>query len=244
MGLSRLFARTPIPDTTEVATTSGPVSVSVRTNARARSYRLSITARGEPVLTLPRTGRWSDAQAFLERNTGWLEARLKKLASPYAIAPGATVPLRGIPHVLVSTDRLRGLVTVTQGADHAELHVPGGPDHMRRRLVDWFKKQAREDLDVACAHHARNLGVDFSGITLRDQSTRWGSCSSTGSLNFNWRLILAPPEVLDYVAAHEVAHILEMNHKPVFWRTVARTFPDYERPKAWLKSNGAALMAL
>lgn len=244
MGLPRLFARTPIPETTEVVTTSGPVTVGVRVNARARSYRLSISARGEPVLTVPRAGRWPEAQAFLERNSGWLSARLNRIQSPYALAPGAILPLRGIPHRLVSLDRLRGLVSIVDSVDEPKLHVPGGPDHMRRRLIDWLKSEARADLKIACARHAGNLGVKIAGITLRDQSTRWGSCSSSGSLNFNWRLVLAPPDVLDYVAAHEVAHILEMNHRPVFWRTVARTYPDYERPKAWLKANGAALMAL
>lgn len=244
MGLSRLFARPEIPQSVEVSTTDGPVTVGVRVNARARSYRLSVSARGEPMLTVPRAGRWPEAQAFLERNRGWLSARLSRIQSPYALAPGAIVPLRGVPHRLVGLDRLRGLVSTIEGDEGPELHVPGGPDHLRRRLIDWFKSEARRDLELACAHHARNLGVDFAGITLRDQSTRWGSCSSAGSLNFNWRLVLAPPDVLDYVAAHEVAHILEMNHRPVFWRTVAKTCPDYERPKAWLKANGAALMAL
>jgi predicted metal-dependent hydrolase len=244
MGLPRLFARTAIPEMTELVIATGPVTVAVRVNARARSYRLSVSARGEPVLTVPRGGRWPEARAFLERNTGWLSARLDRLESPYALAPGAIIPLRGVPHRLVSLDRLRGVVSAVQGAGEPELHVPGGPDHMRRRLIDWLKSEARRDLEIACARHAQNLGVKISGITLRDQSTRWGSCSSSGSLNFNWRLVLAPPDVLDYVAAHEVAHILEMNHRPVFWRTLARTFPDYERPKSWLKANGAGLMAL
>ncbi|QJR16996.1 M48 family metallopeptidase [Pelagibacterium halotolerans] len=244
MGLSRLFARPEIPQTTEVVTTSGPVTVGVRVNARARSYRLSVSARGEPVLTMPRAGRWPEARAFLERNSGWLSARLQRIQTPYALAPGAIIPLRGIPHRLVGLDRVRGLVSLVEGGVEPELHVPGGPDHMRRRLIDWLKSEARRDLEIACARHAQNLGVEMAGIVLRDQSTRWGSCSSSGRLNFNWRLVLAPPDVLDYVAAHEVAHILEMNHRPVFWRTVARTCPHYERPKAWLKANGASLMAL
>ena len=243
MALKGLLTRS-IPASTRIVIDAEPVTVSVRVNARARAYRLAVSARGEAVLTVPRAGRWAEAEAFLERNRGWLAARLAKIASPYAIAPGGTIPLRGVPHGLVSLETLRGLVAVVEGETGPALHVPGGLEHMRRRLVDWLKAEARRDLEASSARHAATLGVSVAAITLRDQSTRWGSCSSARSLNFNWRLVLAPGFVLDYVAAHEVAHIVEMNHKPVFWRTVARTLPDYERGKAWLKANGAALMAL
>ena len=90
--------------------------------------------------------------------------------------------------------------------------------------------------------HAANLGVEIKSISMRSQSTRWGSCSSTGKLNFNWRLILAPPFVLDYVAAHEVAHLLEMNHSRDFWDVVERTLPAMERGREWLRVHGRELM--
>ncbi|WMT92194.1 SprT family zinc-dependent metalloprotease [Pelagibacterium sp. H642] len=243
MVLKGLLGRS-IPSSTQIMIDAHPVTVSVRVNARARAYRLSVSPRGEPVLTVPRAGRWGEAQAFLERNRGWLANRLAKCATPYAILPGGSVPLRGTPHRLVSLAALRGLVEVVDGAAGPELHVPGGADHMRRRLVDWLKSEARGDLEAACARYAATLGVAVAGITMRDQSTRWGSCSSAHTLNFNWRLILAPDFVLDYVAAHEVAHIVEMNHSPAFWRTVARALPDYARGQAWLKAKGSALMAL
>lgn len=244
MGLTRLLRRAPIPQTVEVTTASGPVAVGVRVHPRARSYRLSVSARGEPVLTLPRGGRWSEAEAFLERNRGWLDARLARLATPWRLAPGGLVPLRGVDHAIIVTDSLRGRVMVEAGEGGPCLHVPGGPDHFRRRLLDWLKAEARADLERASARHAAALGVTIAAIRLRDQATRWGSCSSSGTLNYNWRLILAPDFVLDYVAAHEVAHRLEMNHSPAFWRTLARTLPDYGRGQAWLKAHGAKLMAL
>lgn len=244
MGLANLLGRATIPQTTHIETRSGPLEVRVRVNARARAYRLAVSARGEPVLTVPRSGRWSEAQAFLARNRGWLEARLEKIVSVHALAPGATLPVRGQSHRLVSIAATRGVITLVPTEDGPELHVPGGVEHFERRLTDWLKAQARADLQTACARHATTLGVRIAAIKLRDQTTRWGSCSSTRTLNFNWRLILAPDYVLDYVAAHEVAHILEMNHKPVFWRTVARTLPDYERGKAWLKAHGPSLMAI
>lgn len=113
---------------------------------------------------------------------------------------------------------------------------------MARRLKDWLKKQALIDLKLASATHAQRLGVQTGTISIRSQSTRWGSCSSLGSLSYNWRLILAPPFVLDYVAAHEVAHICEMNHSPAFWSKVEQTLPDMERGRTWLKTHGTQLM--
>lgn len=243
MVLKSLLGRS-VPPSTQIMIDADPVTVSVRVNARARAYRLSVSPRGEPVLTVPKAGRWGEAQAFLERNRGWLANRLAKCSSPYAIVPGGTIPLRNIPHTLVSLQAARGLVQAVQGEAGPQLHVPGGAEHMRRRLVDWLKAEARRDLEASCARHAQTLGVAVAGIAMRDQSTRWGSCSSARTLNFNWRLVLAPDYVLDYVAAHEVAHIVEMNHSPAFWRTVARTLPDYAPGQAWLKANGSALMAL
>ena len=114
---------------------------------------------------------------------------------------------------------------------------------MARRLKDWLKKQALIDLKLASATHAQRLKVQTGAISIRSQSSRWGSCTSAAKLSYNWRLILAPPYVLDYVAAHEVAHICEMNHSPAFWAKVKETLPDMEKGKAWLKTHGQKLMA-
>lgn len=119
--------------------------------------------------------------------------------------------------------------------------VSGGHEHGPRRLIDWLRAQAKADLTERTLHHAANLGCRAKRITVRDQSTRWGSCSSTGTINYSWRLIFAPSEVLDYVAAHEVAHLLELNHGPRFWRLVRQTMPDMQKAKAWLKRNGVEL---
>jgi predicted metal-dependent hydrolase len=155
-------------------------------------------------------------------------------------ADGATVPVRGIAHTIAATGKLRGTVLVDSSQT---LWTPGAPEHMARRLTDWLKGEAQRDLAARVAVHARALGVKVSSIHLRSQSSRWGSCSANGRLNFNWRLILAPPFVLDYVAAHEVAHLVEMNHSVRFWATVKRALPDMERGRAWLKAHGAQLMA-
>jgi predicted metal-dependent hydrolase len=119
--------------------------------------------------------------------------------------------------------------------------VSGGQQHGPRRLADWLRSEAKSDLTRRTQHHAANLCCEPKRISVRDQSTRWGSCSTTGTISYSWRLIFAPDYVLDYVAAHEVAHLREMNHGPRFWRLVRDTMPDMHKARAWLKLNGAEL---
>ena len=162
-------------------------------------------------------------------------------ATPFAA--GAIIPRRGIGHRIVGTGQLRGRVEISIDDDGPLLLVPGDPQHQGRRLVDWLKSEAGDDLRRQSDRHAATLGVKVVALSLRDQSTRWGSCSTTGRLSYNWRLIMAPEFVLDYVAAHEVAHLKEMNHSMAFWRTVERALPDMARGRAWLKAHGRELMA-
>jgi predicted metal-dependent hydrolase len=218
------------------------VAIAVRVSTRARSYRLSIPHHGAPVLTVPPHGRWSEAEAFLARQTNWLAARLKRVSEPVAFADGASVPVRGVPHRVIGTGKVRGRVEETEVEGAPALLVPGEADHQARRLTDWLKGEAQLDLEARVAFHATRLGVVAKSVRLRSQSTRWGSCASSGRLNFNWRLIIAPPFVLDYVAAHEVAHLVEMNHSAAFWSTVEKTLPDMARGRAWLKAHGRDLM--
>jgi predicted metal-dependent hydrolase len=119
--------------------------------------------------------------------------------------------------------------------------VSGGQVHGPRRLMDWLRAEAKADLTERIHYHAANLGVHPKRITVRDQSTRWGSCSTTGNISFSWRLIFAPSYVLDYVAAHEAAHLREMNHGQRFWRLVRDTMPDAQKARTWLKQRGAEL---
>jgi len=231
------------PPAAELRIGSDLVAVRVKVSARARSYRLSLPHGGGPLLTVPRYGRWSEAKAFLEKHADWLAEHLENSVKPVAFVRGAIVPLRGINHRLVPTGRVRGVVETGEHEDELAIFVPGEPEHRQRRLIDWLKAEASRDLDRRCRVHAANLGVGFVSISMRSQSTRWGSCSTTGKLNFNWRLILAPPYVLDYVAAHEIAHLLEMNHSQDFWDTVERTLPSMERGREWLRLHGRELMA-
>ena len=242
----QLFQRRPkaarFPESFALDIDGAPVSVAVKVHARSRSYRLRLGESGQAVLTVPPYGKPDEAEAFLHRNRGWLATRLKRMPGPRPFAGGALVPLRGIEHRIVATGRIRGTVEIGDDDGVPVLLVPGASEHLGRRLTDWLKKQAGGDLDLRVAFHAERLGVRPTGLSLRSQSSRWGSCSSAGKLNFNWRLILAPEFVLDYVAAHEVAHMREMNHSPAFWAEVKRTLPDYERGRAWLRAHGRELM--
>ncbi|WP_137150315.1 SprT family zinc-dependent metalloprotease [Devosia sp. FKR38] len=236
-------AKPKIPASTTILIDGAPVVVSVRVNARSRSYRLSLPATG-PVLTLPQGGKWSEAEAFLLRQRAWLAARIPRQPTGASFSHGSLVPLRGVEHRVIGTGKLRGRVEIgTDEAGAPALLVPGDDAHQARRLTDWLKAEAHADLVIRSAIHAERLGVTVKAIKMRSQASRWGSCSSTGTINYNWRLVMAPPHVLDYVAAHEVAHLVEMNHSPAFWAAVKRTLPDMERGRAWLKAHGRELMA-
>lgn len=234
----------PIPDRMETRHGARVLVVAVRRNARARHYRLAVGAAGQAVLTVPPGGRHGEAQRFLDAHAGWLAARLARAAAAVRFEPGALVPVRGEPHRLFATGRPRGRVEARMAGGEPTLFVPGAAEHFPRRLTDWLRAECQTDLDARVAFHAGRLGVRPAAVRLRSQTGRWGSCSSSGRLNFNWRLIHAPGFVLDYVAAHEVAHLVEMNHSRAFWDTVERTLPDMAHGRDWLKANGQALMAI
>jgi len=236
-------ARPKIPASTVIDIDGAPVTVTVRVNARARSYRLSIPHSGGPLLTLPPHGKWAEAEAFLLRHHNWLAARLKRAPQATSFGDGGIVPLRGVDHRIIGTGRIRGRVEAAELEGERVLLVPGDAAHQARRLTDWLKDEALVDLTERTAIHAARLGVTVKSVKMRSQSSRWGSCSSSGNINYNWRLIMAPPFVLDYVAAHEVAHLVEMNHSAAFWATVKRTLPDMDKGRAWLKAHGRKLMA-
>lgn len=234
--------RAPIPETTSIELDGEPIEVVVRTNARAKRYKITLDSRHGIVLTVPKSGNWRDAEKFLNAQHNWLAARQHHIAEAKLIGEGHVIPLRGIETKILGTGKVRGTPYLEPG-DPALLYMPGAAEHIGRRTVDWLKSEAKTELTLRSHIHAQNLGVKYKSISMRDQATRWGSCSSKGALNYNWRLIMAPSFVLDYVAAHEVAHLIEMNHSDRFWSTVERTLPDMQRGRAWLKAHGRNLFA-
>ena len=179
------------------------------------TLRVSKTRRAV-VVTVPLQCRMDEAGRFLKSHIEWVRDRLGRVPEPVPFADGAQIPLRGKLHRVRFNGRsARGKAVVDIGAPGSStpsLNVCGRVEHAARRLRDWLAQQALADLDERVSWHARQLAVRPRRIGLRDQTSRWGSCSSSGLLSFSWRLILAPPLVLDYVAAHEVAHLVEMNH--------------------------------
>lgn len=219
------------------------VEVRRHPGARRLTLRVSRTRRAV-IVTLPVQCDIDEAGTFLNRNIDWVRERLDSLPEPVPFRDGTLLPLRGETHRLVFTGkRAAGRVVerIPSAAGVPELHVSGRLEHAARRMRDWLFDEARRDLDTRVLVHARAINVAPKRIVVRDQATRWGSCSTTGSLSFSWRLILAPEHILDYVAAHEVAHLAQMNHGPKFWALVARLVPNMKDAKSWLQVYGLDL---
>ncbi len=214
------------------------LEVVLRINPRARRVLLRFDpAAGGAVLVCPTPGARRRALAFAKRNAAWVRRRLAAQPEAIPFADGVTIPLLGRPCLIRHDPAGRGGVSRVAG----EIRVSGRAEHLARRLGDWLRREARREFATRADAMARRLGIDYSRITVRDPRTRWGSCSSRGALSFSWRLILAPEWVLDYVVAHEVAHLREANHGPEFWALVAGLHDDVAGARAWLKAHGSRL---
>jgi predicted metal-dependent hydrolase len=238
-----LYRRPTEPQAIEVLFDGSVFLVRLRRHRQARRYTLRIQAASrEAILTIPPRGSLKEAKSFAEKNGGWIAARLGRLAEAAPFESGTVVPLRGQSHRIEHRSKLRGTVwTETNWRGQKLICAAGDAPHIRRRVADFLKREARRDLEVACRHYATMINVNYKRIVIRDQASRWGSCSTTGVLSFSWRLILTPPYVLDYLAAHEVAHLAEMNHSRRFWRLVERMYPNWHRAKTWLEVHGTDL---
>ncbi len=210
-----------------------PIEVTLRRSAQARRISLRVSALdGRVTLTLPKGLPEREALDFARSKHDWLAGHLADRVPEVTVAPGAFLPVEGR---MLRLEEGTGRRVVVAGDS---LLVPGGNP---ARLQAWLKTLARDRLAVASDRYAAALGRPYARITLRDTRSRWGSCSSAKGLSYSWRLIMAPPEVLDYVAAHEVAHLEQMNHSPAYWAIVARLMPDYQTHRNWLRQSGTSL---
>lgn len=218
------------------------VEVILRTNPRARRFIVKVDpSTGEVSVVAPTIRSLDRALDFARKERNWIAGRLATIPEPVHLELGATIMFRGSEYVIRSGEGRRTPVWIDRDAPRPTIRVNGCAEHSSRRVLDWLKREARRKIDERVMFYAELLGVRPRRITIRDTSSRWGSCSSARSLSFSWRLILAPPAVLDYVVAHEVAHLRELNHKPRFWRLVESMGPEVDSSQAWLSENGALL---
>jgi predicted metal-dependent hydrolase len=221
----------------------GRFEIAIRRHPRSKRLSLRLSrATGEMVLTMPMRASLASAQSFAQAYAGWIATRLQKQPEIITLAAQSTFPLRGVMTLIVNHPRVAGgvMLTCDENGD-AQLHVGGDVSHVPRRVKDYLKKQALHDITFGVKHYEAKSGLKSSRITLRDTVSRWGSCSSQKALNFSWRLIMAPPLVLDYLAAHEVCHLKEMNHSPRYWALLNALCPHVEEAERWLKKHGAGL---
>ncbi len=227
------------------------VAYTVRRSPRARQVRLRVGVRFGLEIVVPAQGRLPDIPALLRERAAWVLDALDRLTtqSPTVDAPltdGAVLPYLGFDHRLSMRAAANILPAVEHDVSARTLTARFDPARydLAAVLEWWFRGQARDALTVRAAHFAPPLGVSYARLTVRDTRSRWGSCSSRGGLNFSWRLILAPPPILDYVVIHELAHLREMNHSPRFWAILAEHCPDYQLRQVWLREHGPRLMVV
>jgi predicted metal-dependent hydrolase len=215
-----------------------PVEITLRRSARARRFSLRVSqADGKVTLSLPIRAREAEALAFAASQEGWIRSALARMPAAERVGIGSVIPVEG------------RLLRLAQGQGRSvqvmgdSLLVPGDPLRAGPRVAAYLKVIARDRLVLASDRYATQIGRQVAQLALRDTRSRWGSCTATGALMYSWRLVMAPPSVLDYVAAHEVAHMIEMNHSDRFWAVVARLYPGWQEERAWLKRQGGALQA-
>ncbi|SHG90447.1 hypothetical protein SAMN05444003_1487 [Cognatiyoonia sediminum] len=213
-----------------------PIAVNVKTSARARRLSLRVSRLdGAVSLTVPKYSSDREAMAFLQEREEWLRKHLGDVMPKASVQIGGSVMFGGVETPIVAAEVRRARF------EDGVFYVPDDASQSGVRLKALLKLKARDALAVASDHYAAELGRRYTRISLRDTRSRWGSCSSQGVLMYSWRLIMAPVDVLNYVAAHEASHLVEMNHSAAFWETVAGLMPDYEVHRRWLRENGDSL---
>ena len=223
-----------LPESFDVDGVSTPVKI--LRNPRAKRATLTVSrVTGRATLSMPPEMPFAEARDFVDAHRNWLSKRVNAAPDAEPFRFGMTIPFRGQDH-RVAARTGRGV-----RVENGEIRVAASDDALPRVLERWLREQARMRLYERSTAHAAALGVTFSKLSVKDTRSRWGSCSSAGALSYSWRVILAPDEALDYLAAHEVAHLREMNHSARFWAHVEHLCPDYQYHRDWFRIHGAEL---
>ena len=218
-----------------------PLRIEINRRARRLILRLD-EQRTEAVAVAPSPRHIKEAVAFAKTRIDWLATALSKLPKPVHVKDGSEIYLRGDACRITATGS--GRSPILEAGPPRLLRLPGDPETIGRRALRYLKATARRDLERAVNEYCDKLDLQPHTVSIKDTRSRWGSCTSTGKLSFSWRLIMAPTDVLDYVAAHECAHLIEMNHSPAFWSIVEACKPDWRAARTWLHRNGSALHAV
>lgn len=215
------------------------IPLTMRQSRRARHLSLRLDPAADAVeLVLPRGVSLQEGMRFVEEKSGWILTRLATRPPRVPFAPGVVIPYLGVDHVIDHRPEARGGVWREENT----LAVSGRVEFLARRLSDWLRREALRLLAERAREKAAQVDRPVSRVGLRDPKTRWGSCAPDGALTFSWRLVLAPEWVLDYVVAHEVAHLVHAHHGARFWRLVGRLTPEVEAARAWLRRHGERLL--
>lgn len=219
---------------------SREVPLELSRHPRARRITLRLNAAGDGVkLVLPRRTPIAEALSFAEQNRRWILKHLEKVPERKPFVPDAVIPVLGLDHRIEHDPLARSGVSRGDGV----IRVSGLAEHLPRRVADYLKREARAEIGARARDKAARIDRRIGRLSIRDTRSRWGSCNSDGDLNFSWRLVLAPEHVLDYVVAHEVAHMAHLNHSRRFWKLAGDLSLDIEGAKAWLARHGAQLWA-
>jgi len=220
------------------------LSFELRVRQRARHLRLKIHPDGDLRVVLPYNVPAQKAYNLIIEKENWILKHLKKrqLPSQKKLSAGDSVLYRGESIKIRALSVSEKTATIRLRESFFEVRLPqNGNLALNEVLVSWFHRQAKIQIVEETRRLAEKLGVEIGRVSIRDQKTRWGSCSSRKNLNFNWRLLMAPPSVLRYVIIHELTHLKQMNHSKEFWSLVAKRCPDYKTHQKWLKEHGAEL---
>jgi predicted metal-dependent hydrolase len=209
-----------------------------RENRRAQRIIMRLDyGAASVVIVLPKRTSRQEGKRFALSNKDWIEERLDQLAEPVPFRHGTSIPFLGEPHRIRHRPNARGVVWCAEG----EINVAGYEEHLPRRVHEWLKSEAKREIETRARDKADAIGKKITKISIRDTKSRWGSCTDEGELAFSWRLILAPRFVLDYVIAHEVAHLKEMNHGPRFWKLCRELSRSINPAREWLEAHGTDL---
>ena len=231
-----------------LSASGSPIAYRVRRSDRARRARIVVSHEGGVEVVVPRRMALRHVEPLVAEKRAWIERTLRRFEAvradaPVALVDGGTVPYLGellTLRVRIQPGRLRPHVARRGDSLHVAVGAEGeGP--LREALERWFRRRAHEEVGRRLDAAARRAGRRYTRLTIRGQRSRWASCSSSGAMSFNWRLLLAPAETLDYVVEHEVAHLSVMDHGPRFWALVAERVPGYREHERWLRRHGPSL---